>query len=126
MGLVYVDIRLENQARPELRHVEARALVDSGAMTLCIPHDVAQQLGLSVIDRRIVELADGSTQEVDIVAPVGIRVLNRVTSTTAAVIGNEVLLGAIAMQDLDVLIDPKAEKLIVPPTRPNFALVKVK
>ena len=42
------------------------------------------------------------------------------------VIGNEVLLGAIPMQDMDVLIDPRNERLILPPDRPNFALSKVK
>ena len=42
------------------------------------------------------------------------------------VIGNEVLLGAIPMQDMDVLIDPRNERLILPPDRPNIALSKVK
>ena len=126
MGLVYADISLANDARPELVPVKVTALVDSGALTLCIPREVASQLQLAVRDRRIVELADSSQQEVDIVSPVAVTFGNRFTSTTAAVIGNEVLLGAIAMHDLDVLIDPKAETLIVPPSRPNFALVKVK
>jgi len=126
MGLVYADIRLENLARPDLKPVPVRAMVDSGALTLCIPQEVARQLDLAVHDRRFVELADGSLQEVDIVAPVAVYFQNRFTSTTAAVLGNEVLLGAIAMQDLDVLIDPKNEALILPPDRPNFAQMKVK
>ena len=34
--------------------------------------------------------------------------------------------GAIAMQDLDVLIDPRNERLVVNPEHPNFAMSKVK
>ena len=119
-------MQLANDLRPDLAASEVEALVDSGALTLCIPQEVAQQLDLPVRDRRIVELADGSTQEVNIVAPVSVMFGTRYTSTTAAVLGNEVLLGAIAMQDMDVLIDPKNECLMLPPDRPNFALTKVK
>jgi clan AA aspartic protease len=126
MGLVYADIALANDLRPDLAPVHARALVDSGAVNLCIPQEVAGQLGLKVRQRRLIELADGSTQEVDIVAPVSLTFENRFTSTTAMVIGNEVLLGAIPMQDLDVMIDPREERLVLPPDRPNFALSKVK
>ena len=72
------------------------------------------------------QLADGSSQQVDVVAPVTGAFENRETTTTAMVIWNEVLLGAIPMQDMDVLIDPRNERLILPPDRPNFALSKVK
>ena len=71
-------------------------------------------------------MADGSTVEVDMVAPVTVSFGNRETTTTAMVIGDEVLLGAIPIQDLDVLIDPRNERLVLPPDRPNFALSKVK
>ena len=126
MGLVYATIKLANDLRPDLEPVEVVALVDSGALNLCIPAAIAAQLDLRVRRRRFAELADGSLHEVDIVAPVAVTFGNRFTSTTAAVIGNEVLLGAIPMQDMDVLIDPRSEELILPPERPNFALTKVK
>jgi len=126
MGLVYADVRLENLLRPDLAAVTVRALVDSGAINLCVPAEIAAQLDLKTRQKRLAGMADGSTVEVDMVAPVTVSFENRETTTTAMVIGDEVLLGAIPMQDLDVLIDPRNERLVLPPDRPNFALSKVK
>jgi len=126
MGSVYATIRLSNALRPDLRSVEVEALVDSGAINLCIPELVSRELGFEPDEKRLVELADGSTQQVDVVEPVRVFFEGRRTTTTALVLGNEVLLGAIPMQDLDVLIDPRNERLILPHDRPNFALSKVK
>ena len=126
MGTVYARIRLSNDLRPDLDPVEADAVVDSGAINLCITEGIKAQLGLKTRRVRMAQLADGSSQPVDVVAPVTVAFENRETTTTAMVIGNEVLLGAIPMQDMDVLIDPRNERLILPPDRPNFALSKVK
>lgn len=126
MGFVHALIKLSNDLRPDLDPVEVDALVDTGAINLCIPEAVRDQLGLKTRRRRVVEMADGRTEEVDVVAPVTVRFENRETTTTAFVLGNEVLLGAIARQDMDVLVDPRNERLILPPDRPNFAFAKIK
>ena len=126
MGTVRATLRLSNALRPDLSPVEVDALVDSGAVNLCIPESVRTQLGFVSDETRLAELADGSVHEVEVVEPVRVFFEGRRTTTTATVIGNEVLLGAIPMQDLDVLIDPRNERLILPPDRPNFALSKVK
>ena len=126
MGLVHARIQLSNALRPDLAAVEVDALVESGASELCIPEGLRQQLALESFEIRTAELADGSQHEVDVVEAVRIFFKTRRTVTTAVVIGNEVLLGAIPMQAMDVLIDPKSEQLILPPDRPNLALVKVK
>jgi clan AA aspartic protease len=126
MGLVYANIRLSNDVRPDLSSIAVKALVDSGAINLCLPAEVVSQLGLKARTRRVVQMADESTLEVDVVSPVTIVFENRETTTTALVLGDEVLLGAIPMQDMDVLIDPRNERLIVNPDHPNFAMSKVK
>ena len=126
MGLVHARIQLSNALRPDLAPVEVDALVDSGASELCIPERIRQELALETYETRFAELAGGSTHEVDVVEPVRIFFETRRTTTTAIVIGNEVLLGAIPVQAMDVLIDPRREQLILPPDRPNFALSKVK
>ncbi|WCT72298.1 clan AA aspartic protease [Sphingomonas naphthae] len=126
MGVVYAPIKLSNLLRDDLQPVEVDALVDSGAINLCIPEIVQRELGLTVKRTRVAQMADGSLLEVGIVEPVTVQFENRITTTTAMVLGNEVLLGAIAMQDMDVMIDPRNERLILPPDRPNFALAKVK
>jgi len=38
MGMVHVNVSLSNPRRAELRPVEVEALVDTGAITLCIPN----------------------------------------------------------------------------------------
>jgi clan AA aspartic protease len=126
MGTVYANIELSNLLRTDLTPVNIDALVDSGAINLCIPEIVQRELGLEIVRKRVVQMADGSLVECGVVEPVSVRFENRRTTTTALVIGDEVLLGAIPMQDMDVLIDPRNERLIVPPERPNFALSKVK
>ena len=126
MGTIYARIRLSNLLRDDLQPVEIDALVDSGAVNLCLPDIVRRELGLEIARKRVVEMADGSFVEVGVVEPVTIKFENRTTTTTAMVLGNEVLLGAIPMQDMDVMIDPRNERLILPPERPNFALSKVK
>jgi clan AA aspartic protease len=139
MGLVYADITLENSvdaalakqgkiANEDIKKIAVKALVDSGASLLTISDKVAQQLGLEIEDRLRVELADGSRSTRDLVGPVTIRFQNRITSCSALVFPgiDEVLLGAIPMQGMDVVIDPFAEQLMVHPDRPHRALLKVK
>lgn len=126
MGTIYARIKLSNLLRDDLRPVEIDALVDSGAINLCVPDIVRHELGLEVARTRVAQMADGSLVEVGVIEPVTVTFENRVTTTTAMVLGNEVLLGAIPMQDMDVMIDPRNERLILPPDRPNFALSKVK
>jgi len=126
MGTVYATVELSNLLRRDLTPVVIEALVDSGAINLCIPEIVQRELGLEIARKRVVQMVDGSLVECGVVEPVTVRFENRITTTTALVIGDEVLLGAIPMQDMDVLIDPRNERLIVPPERPNFALSKVK
>ena len=126
MGIVYARVKLSNLLRPDLKPIEIDALVDSNAINLRVPEIVQRELGLEVERHRVAQLADGSTIEVGVVEPVTVDFENRRTTTTAMVLGNEVLLGAIPMQDMDVMIDPRNERLILPPDRPNFALSKVK
>ncbi|MGH9196315.1 MAG: retroviral-like aspartic protease family protein, partial [Acidimicrobiia bacterium] len=61
MGVVYADVRLGNDARPDLEEVNASALVDTGALHLCIPEHVALQLQLSQKQPREVQTADGKS-----------------------------------------------------------------
>jgi hypothetical protein len=53
------------------------ALVDSGAVPLCIPEHVRIQLKLDEIDQKEVTLADGGKKLVPYVGPLSIRFKNR-------------------------------------------------
>lgn len=120
MGIVYQRIRIANAARPELEEVDATALVDSGAAELCISKLVALQLKLQPIEQRIVTYADGRKESVDYVGPVRVDVFGRNAFVGAMVTGgDQVLLGALPMQSMDVLIDPARHRLIPNPDYPN-------
>lgn len=121
MGLVNGTLLLKNPRRPELAPVEVSALADSGALHLCIPEHVRIQLELEPIDRKEVTLAGGSKRLIPYVGPVEVRFKNRVEFSGALVLGEEVLLGAIPMEDMDLIVIPRTRSLDVNPDSPNIA-----
>jgi clan AA aspartic protease len=139
MGLTYAEITLVNAGdavmarrgamrKEDVRQIKVTALVESGAYMLTIDTSIKTQLGLDVFETMEVELADGSNQECEIVGPVDLRFKNRSTTCRALVLpgATEVLFGAIPLEGLDVLIDPKTQQLVVHPLRPYIAGTKVK
>jgi clan AA aspartic protease len=126
MGLVNGKVLLKNPRLPELAPVDVVALADSGAVHLCIPEHVQIQLKLEAIDNKEVTLADGSKKLVPYVGPIELRFKNRVGFAGALVMGDQVLLGAIPMEDMDLIIIPKTRTLDVNPDSPNIASSLVK
>lgn len=126
MGLVNGNILLKNPRLPELAPVDVAALADSGAVHLCIPEHVQIQLKLEAIDNKEVTLANGSKRLVPYVGPIELRFKNRVGFAGALVMGDQVLLGAIPMEDMDLVIIPKTRTLDVNPDSPNIASSIVK
>jgi len=126
MGLVNAEVTLRNPKRPELAPVQVAALADSGALHLCLPEHVRIQLELEEIDKKEVALADDSRKLVPYVGPVEIRFRNRVGFVGALVMGNQVLLGAIPMEDMDLVVIPGTRSLEVNPDSPNIATSIVK
>jgi clan AA aspartic protease len=121
MGLIYTDLTLRNPRYPELLPMKVKALVDTGAITLCIPEHIALQLKFDELEKREVTLADGSKKFVPYVGPVQTTFENRGSFCGAMVVGDTVLLGAIAMEDMDLVISPKKQRIEVNPDSPNFA-----
>ena len=121
MGLSNATIQIKNPKLPELKAVEIEALADTGAVHVCIPPHVQTQLKLDPIDEKEVTLADGSRKLVPYVGPIELRYQNRVGFTGALVMGDQPLLGAIAMEDMDLIVIPKTRKVIVNPDSPHVA-----
>ena len=121
MGLTNARIELRNPRRPELGAVEMEALVDTGALHVCIPAYVQTQLRLDTAMEKEVTLADISRKLVPYVGPIELRYLNRVGFVGALVMGDRPLLGAIAMEDMDLVVVPKTQQVIVNPASPDIA-----
>ena len=121
MGLVFSEIKLSNPSQAQLNPIIVEALVDSGAVHLCIPPHVQIQLKLETVDQKEVTLADGSQRLIPYVGPIKIQFENRIGFTGALVMGDQVLLGAIPMEDMDLVVIPSERKLAVNPRNPNIA-----
>ena len=124
MGLVNGKLLLKNPRLPDLDPVEVVAMADSGALHLCIPEHIQIQLRLEAIDSK--EVAHGSKRLVPYVGPIELRFKNRVGFAGALVMGDQVLIGAIPMEDMDLIIVPKTRTLDVNPDSPNIASSIVK
>lgn len=101
--------------------LEVDALADSGSVHLCIPEHIKIQMELEEMDKKEVILADGSRKLVPYVGPIEIHFNNRVGFAGALVMGDQTLLGAIPMEDMDLVIIPKTRKIDVNPNSPNIA-----
>src|SRR3954463_16051932 len=121
MGL-HTEIELTNMLAPELQPYKAKAHADTGALHLCIPQHIAFQLKLKQLEEREVTIADGTKRLVPYVGPVKVTFNNRNCFTGAMVLGEEVLLGAIPMEDMDLIVIPALLKVTVNPQSPNIPM----
>ena len=124
LGLVrrgYID-------RDEVKRIFATLIVDTGSYMLAINEAIQEQLQLPVVERKSALMADGTRIECNVVAPVEIRFQNRRSVCSALVLpGNaEPLLGAIPMEDMDVLVHPLRQELVVNPDSPDMAQMYLK
>jgi len=121
MGLVTAKLTLSNPREPALAPIEVEALADTGSVFLCIPEHVRLQLKLEPLEQREVKLADGSRATYPYVGPVMLRFKNRTGFVGALVLGDEVLLGAIPLEDMDLVVNPRDRSVDVNPQSPNIA-----
>src|SRR3990167_1865484 len=136
MGLIYAIVRLRNYddillankryIKPEeIRSETIKVLVDAGASMLSINEHLKNQLGLNKVYEREVELADGRVQLLEVVGPIEISFENRVSISSAFVLSQgEPLLGAIPMEEMDVILHPQKEKMIINPDNPYIPKLK--
>jgi clan AA aspartic protease len=120
MGIIKTLIKLSNPRYPEMQPMEVDCLVDTGALHLCITESQAIQLRLEEYEKRPVTIADGTIQNLSYVGPIKIDWQGRVSFSGAMVIGNQCLLGAIPMEDMDIMVHPSRQCVIANPQHPNI------
>ena len=126
MGHIFASIELSNPRKPELRPMSIKALADTGALMLCLPEHIALQLDLQTESLREVTVADGRSMNVPYVGPVKVAFENRICFVGALVLGDEVLLGVVPMEDMDLLLSPSKQSIVVNPNSPNIPHARVK
>jgi clan AA aspartic protease len=138
MGLVMTRIKLTNRIdildatrgtlpADAVRSVEVEALADTGAIELCIPEELVELLGVPITRQRSVTVADGRKLIVSIVGPLEIEVLGRGTLGEAIVLprGTRPLLGALQMEQLDLVVVPRTGEVIGNPEHPDGPLIPI-
>ena len=120
MGLVRTTLTLANPKRPDLDAAEVEALVDTGAVHVCIPERVTIQLVLDELARREVTVVDDSPRSVPYVGPIVTAFRRRHCYTGAMILDDESLLGAIPMEDMDLVVQPLSREVIPNSRSPNI------
>ncbi|MBX6422643.1 clan AA aspartic protease [Thermosulfurimonas sp. F29] len=120
MGTIRAELLLSNPRRPDVKPIKVNALVDTGALHLCIPEHVRIQLGLEELEKREVILATGDRRTVSYVGPIEVSFANRRSFCGALVMGDEVLLGAIPIEDMDLVVISSRRRLEVNPESPDL------
>jgi clan AA aspartic protease len=139
MGLVYADIELINAEDitlakhniigvEDIKSMHVNMLVDTGAFMMAINESIQAQLQLPFKQKRKAQLADGSVAEYDVVGTIEVRFKNRQATCNAFVLKGdaEPLLGAIPMEEMDVLVHPTRQELLENPEHPYYAVLKMK
>nr|VFJ47677.1 MAG: clan AA aspartic protease, AF_0612 family [Candidatus Kentron sp. DK] len=126
MGHIFTEIGLSNPRQPGLDPVRVIALADTGALMLCIPEHVANQLNLEMESLREVSVADGRSIKVPYVGPIKVSFQKRFCYVGALVLGDEVLLGAVPMEDMDLIVNPGRREVTVDPKSPDIPHARVK
>ena len=126
MGLVRTTIQLSNPRDGSIKPIDVRALVDTGAMHLCVPEHIALQLRLESRSEREITTADGHKRLVPYAGPVEVQFNNRRCYVGALVLGDEVLLGAVPMEDMDLVVSTSRQTVVVNPESPNIPSSVVK
>jgi len=125
MGLVYEEITLKNIydmadyedgliKESEIRQITVQALVDTGASTLVINEEIREKLGLKIKGKRYATLANSKKEVCKKTDAVEIIWKDRSSTIPALVVpGNgKVLLGAIPLEDMDLIVDPSRQVLV--------------
>jgi len=108
-----------------VRTLVSEGLVDTGAVTLALPEELVEALGLRVTGQAMVRLADGSPRLLSVVGGLRIEILGRTASLDAFVLpeGSTPLIGQIPLERLDLLVDPRSRQAIVNPASPDFPVL---
>ena len=125
MGTVHAEITLENARdkgkaqeglikAEDVRAVTVQAVVDTGAMSLVIDEELRQKLGLTIQGEKNALVANGQRVNCKVTEAVEVHLKNRISILSAVVIpgAKKILLGAIPLEDMDLIVNPVTQELV--------------
>lgn len=126
MGVFYENVRIRNILTGG-EPVELTVKVDTGATMLVLPGWVQRELQFPVVRKQTVRYANEETAERDVVYGVEVTVCGR-TGVFEAVVepGKRYgLLGAVVMESLDLIAEPRSHRLYVNPRSPERPMAEI-
>jgi hypothetical protein len=87
--------------------------------------DMVEKLGLDIWRKQVIQFADGKEKVVEFTDPVKFQVGDREATVETMVAGNEVAIGRVVLELLDMVVDRDRERLIPNPAHPNGPVFKV-
>jgi predicted aspartyl protease len=126
MGIFYETILVRNILKGG-EPIELTVKVDTGATMLVLPGWLQEQLQFPVIRRQLVRYGNEETAEREVVYGVEVTVCGR-TGVFEAVIEPAKrygLLGAIVLEALDLIADPRSQRLYVNPRSPDLPMAEI-
>lgn len=137
MGRVAAEVELVNHqdvvlaqagALPtdKIRRLRIEAIVDTGASHLVVPQTVVDVLGVPIVGKTADRYADQRRSSKEIVNDVEVHVLSRSGIFKAIVEPDrtDVLLGAIVLEDMDLIVDCRAQKLVPRDPKGMLAIIE--
>ena len=137
MGEIVVEAGLENAGdrvafelgyhdESQIRHTQVDGIVDTGAVTLMLPQNVVERLGLKTRRTVVVTYADERKEERPVAGPVTIEICDRFMSIDC-VVGpplSQPLIGQVVLESLDLIADCTKQTLL--PRMPDYPLLNLK
>jgi len=139
MGEVKCEVKLENfvdrsnfeegkLTEEKIRRDITTALVDAGSTLLVLPQEIVEKLGLRRLKKVVVTYADERKEERDVAGVVTLTIGDR-SANLDCVVGpplSEPLIGQIALEEMDLIVDCKDQQLKPRPESPRLPLLKCK
>lgn len=124
----YSDVKLVEAGHltpDKIRRVALQGVIDTGATRLVLPKGAVDLLGLPVSGKATVHYGDRSSQKRDMVNDAFVQLLGRGSVFNAIVEPNrtDALIGAIVMEDLDLIVDCGKNEVV--PRDPNGIISEV-
>ena len=137
MGDIHANVTLENagdrehfrrgdRAEADIRRSTVDGIVDTRAVTLVLPQNVVERLGLQTQGTAFVTYADERREERPLADPVVVQIGNR-SMTMDCIVGpplSEVLIGQVVLEWLDLIADCTNRTLT--PRYEDYPLLKLK
>jgi clan AA aspartic protease len=126
MGKVIEKIKLTSLFDPA-KSVEVEAVIDTGATMLVLPQNIVEALNLRKMREVSVRYANNKTEVKPIYGVVTVEIQGRAGefNVLEEPDGSQPLVGQVVLEQLDLVVEPTAKRVIPNPRSPEMPMVEI-